>query len=333
MAARRWFGALALLGLLALGAVRGQGPPAAPQSLGAPGAGSATLRQNGPPPAPANLERRVSELEARVRELTGELKGLRRELKPAPAGPGRAEVSLFTLKHTKAVDVAKVLKKLFPDKDGLSLRIASDAASNTVVARGSRPDLEVVEAVISKLEDVAEKGRGKRAEGPARRAKVIDARASSSGEGTNPGNPFLPPEKVTLGKDAIPSSRWNSGDYAPGWVEADLGAPQRLDRITLVCCQDIAGATVHEIWVSDVPIGGERSRLGLLLPGRAPGLPAPAGEDRSKAKLVHTFRGETTQGQKLTFEFGPGTTARYVQVRTTQSPTWVGWESIDLQVR
>src|SRR5581483_559121 len=139
--------------------------------------------------------------------------------------------------------------------------------------------------------------------------------------------------KVTLGKHAIPTSRWNSGTDAPGWIEMDLGAPQQLDTITLVCCQDIAGPTAHEIWISDVPIGGDRSKLGLLLPGSSPGLPVPIGEDRSKAKLVHTFRGETAQGQKLSYDFGKEVTARCVQVRTTQSPTWVGWESIDLRVR
>jgi hypothetical protein len=36
---------------------------------------------------------------------------------------------------------------------------------------------------------------------------------------------------------------WNSGGYAPAWIEADLGAPTPLANIVLIPAQDIAGAT------------------------------------------------------------------------------------------
>ncbi|MBP3957479.1 sigma-70 family RNA polymerase sigma factor [Gemmata sp. G18] len=139
-------------------------------------------------------------------------------------------------------------------------------------------------------------------EAPSSRA-TASARASSTGdEADGPSNPFASLDKV---------SRWNSGGYAPGWIEADLGTSRKLDRITLVASQTPKGETVHEVWVSDVPIG----------------------KDRAKAKLVHTFVGETDNLQELKYTFTPGLTARYVQIHTTESPSWVGWANIDLQVR
>jgi hypothetical protein len=133
------------------------------------------------------------------------------------------------------------------------------------------------------------------------RAKVT-ARASSSVEATDPNHPFLPRDK---------SNRWNSGVYAPAWIEADLGAVRTLESMTLLTAQTPKGETVHEVWVSNEPIG----------------------EDRAKAKLVHTFQGETDINQELKHVFGMDLSARYVQIRTTQSPSWIGWTNIDLQVR
>ena len=59
----------------------------------------------------------------------------------------------------------------------------------------------------------------------------------------------------------------------------------------------------------------------------------PIGNDAAKARLVHTFKGETDTGQELKHTFAHGFAARYVQIRTTESPSWVAWDRIDLQVR
>jgi RNA polymerase sigma factor (sigma-70 family) len=104
---------------------------------------------------------------------------------------------------------------------------------------------------------------------------------------------------------------WNAGDYAPAWIERDLGACLRLAGIALFPCQDIAGPTTHEVWVSSEPIGN----------------------DRTKAKLVHTFKGETTNNSPLKFDFPKDLSARYVLVRTTQSPIWVAWWEVEVRVR
>jgi RNA polymerase sigma factor (sigma-70 family) len=104
---------------------------------------------------------------------------------------------------------------------------------------------------------------------------------------------------------------WNAGDYAPSWIERDLGASLPLSSITLFPCQDIPGVTVHEVWVSNEPIGN----------------------DRTKAKLIHAFEEHTTNMQALKFDFPKGLSARYIEVRTTKSPTWIAWWEIEIRVR
>jgi len=133
-----------------------------------------------------------------------------------------------------------------------------------------------------------------------RKARVT-ARASSSAPGQTPEKAF----------DGDNSTIWNAGDYAPHWLEADLGTLSQLASIVLQVSQLPAGETVHEIWVSHDPIGA----------------------DRNKAKLVHTFSGNTDSGQKLRFDFPKDLFARYVQIHTTQSPSWVSWVDVEILVR
>jgi hypothetical protein len=89
-----------------------------------------------------------------------------------------------------------------------------------------------------------------------------------------------------------------------------LSAPARLAGIVLVPCQDIAGETTHEVWVADDPIG----------------------DDRSTAKLVYTFHGQTTDHQPLRHMLPEELPGRYVQIRTTQSPTWVAWWDVEILI-
>jgi RNA polymerase sigma factor (sigma-70 family) len=110
--------------------------------------------------------------------------------------------------------------------------------------------------------------------------------------------------------DGQRQTRWNAY-YAPQWIEADLRNSLELCSIVLITAQLPAGYTTHEIWVSDEAIG----------------------EDRTKAKLVHTFAGHTTDNQQLKFDFPKDLFARYFQVHTTASPSWVGWGEIELRVR
>jgi HEAT repeat protein len=131
---------------------------------------------------------------------------------------------------------------------------------------------------------------------PLRKARVR-ARASNSWDQYTPDKAFA-------------GGTWNAGGYAPQWLEADLGVSTELAGILLLVNQLPAGDTAHEVWVSHEPIG----------------------EDRTRAKLAHTFRGNTDANQRLRFDFPKGVFARFVQVRTTQSPSWVAWSEVELRV-
>lgn len=138
--------------------------------------------------------------------------------------------------------------------------------------------------------------------GPPSKAKVAArASASRSDTGTTPDQAF-----------AFEAPKgWHAGGYAPQWIEADLGARTRLASLAMNPCQlPVVCDTTHEIWVSDKPIG----------------------EDRTKAKLVHTFKGQTENGHSLVFEFPKGVSARCVQILTTASASWVAWDRIEVRV-
>jgi len=136
--------------------------------------------------------------------------------------------------------------------------------------------------------------------GPPRKVKA-SARASATWKSdVTPDKPF----------DLDQPTTWNAGGYAPQWIEADVGSSSQLASIRLTVTQSPDGPTTHEVWVSQQPIG----------------------EDRRKAKLAHTFNGPTQNLQALKFDFPLGMSARYVQIRTTQSPSWVAWAAIEMHV-
>jgi HEAT repeat protein len=145
-----------------------------------------------------------------------------------------------------------------------------------------------------------------RLEGGPRRKARLSARAVHSWANNTP-------DKAV---DGDRQTVWNAGNNPPPggvgeWIEVDLGAVRQLGVLLLVTCQLPDGPTTHEIWVSTEPIG----------------------DDRSKARLVHTLKGETRSGDILRFDFPKRLSGRYVQVRTTESPSWVAWSEIELGVR
>jgi RNA polymerase sigma factor (sigma-70 family) len=111
--------------------------------------------------------------------------------------------------------------------------------------------------------------------------------------------------------DGLAGTMWNAGDYAPQWIEADLGSATQLATLALHMTQLPAGQTKHEIWISSTPIG----------------------EDLRAAKLAHTFSGHTDDNQWLKLAFPRGLVAQYVQIRTTESPSWVAWVEVELRVQ
>jgi len=146
--------------------------------------------------------------------------------------------------------------------------------------------------------------------GPRRKAN-LQARASHTW--ANPAGVSHAPERAI---DGDRQTWWNAGNHPPPdgtgiWIEVDAMTARQLGSLYLVTSQTPSGPTAHEIWVSAEPIG----------------------DDRTRAKLVHTFKGQTHNGDVLHFEFPKRLSGRYVQIRTTESPSWVGWSEIELGVR
>jgi Spy/CpxP family protein refolding chaperone len=146
--------------------------------------------------------------------------------------------------------------------------------------------------------------------GPRRKA-TLQVRASQTW--ANPAGVSHAPYKAI---DGNRHTSWYAGEHAPPdgtgiWIEVDAMTVRQLGGLYLVTAQSPNGPTAHEIWVSAEPIG----------------------DDRTKAKLVHTFKGLTHEGDLLHLEFPNHLSGRYVQIRTTASPSWVAWTEIELGVR
>jgi hypothetical protein len=105
--------------------------------------------------------------------------------------------------------------------------------------------------------------------------------------------------------DGVTEFTWNAGDFAPQWIEIDLGSPQTIGRLALLTTQLPEGDTVHRV-------------LGKAAPG-------------DPYQLLHEFAGFSTEGQWLTHAPPtPWTDIRFVRVETTVSPSWVAWREIEI---
>ena len=115
----------------------------------------------------------------------------------------------------------------------------------------------------------------------------------------------LPESPPSGAVDGVFDFIWNSGDYAPQWIEIDLGSPQPIGRISLLTAQSPDGDTVHRV-------------LGK----------ARAGDPY---QLLHEFAGLTMDYQWL--DHSPPTpweNVRFLRVKTTTSPSWVAWREIQV---
>jgi hypothetical protein len=97
---------------------------------------------------------------------------------------------------------------------------------------------------------------------------------------------------------------WNAGAGPQQWIEIDLGKPSTITAIRLTVAQYPAGTTDHQIWA--------RGPSGSL-------------------KMIHEFKGNSSDNQILTFEPNPPLTdAQFIRIVTTQSPSWVAWKEIEV---
>jgi hypothetical protein len=103
--------------------------------------------------------------------------------------------------------------------------------------------------------------------------------------------------------DGDTTTSWNAGQFAPQWVEIDLGTPFAIAAIRLGVAQTPGGDTVHAV------LGGP-----------------PEGPYRE----LHVFRGRTTDNELLEYVPPmPWEGIRYLRVETRGSPSWVAWREIE----
>jgi hypothetical protein len=113
--------------------------------------------------------------------------------------------------------------------------------------------------------------------------------------------PGFPPENAVNGTG---DDWWGAGDFAPQWIEIDLGQASTVRLIRLMTSQSPAGETRHQVWVGSAP---------------------------EQLYLLHTFEGWTADLQALEFRpEAPVSDIRYVRVLTRLSPSWIGWREIEV---
>lgn len=138
---------------------------------------------------------------------------------------------------------------------------------------------------------------GFRTEGPgANLAFRKEARASSILSGSDPLNAV----------DGSPGTSWSAGDFAPQWIEIDLGAAYTISEIRLLASQSPAGRTVNRVL------------------GKGP-------ETSNQLIELHVFDGVTDELELL--RFAPATPwegIQYIRIHTTMSPSWISWREIDI---
>jgi hypothetical protein len=96
---------------------------------------------------------------------------------------------------------------------------------------------------------------------------------------------------------------WGAGDFAPQWIEIDLGSEQEIAEIRLRVSQSPEGATVHLV---------------------------KAGPDTNHLSLIHTFDGVTRDLGELVFAPPQPLSFRVLRIETTESPSWVAWREVEV---
>jgi uncharacterized protein (TIGR03437 family) len=126
------------------------------------------------------------------------------------------------------------------------------------------------------------------------------ATASNAWTGTSPGS-----GGPTLAIDGNVDTFWNSGGFAPQWIEVDLAAPSIVSGVNLIVDQSPAGPTVHDLYVQS--------------------------EGGGQPQLVAELSGTTQDQQVLTWTASkPLVGVTSIRVVTVISPSWVGWREIEI---
>ena len=117
--------------------------------------------------------------------------------------------------------------------------------------------------------------------------------ASSSGQGS--------PTNAVDGKE---STFWGAGDFAPQWIEVDLGAPASITEIKLKVGQSPNGETKHRIL---------------------------AGTTKNNLSEIFRSNQYTQDGDWLIFTLAqPLKDIQFIRVETVASPSWIAWFEIQV---
>lgn len=92
---------------------------------------------------------------------------------------------------------------------------------------------------------------------------------------------------------------WNAGNWGTHWIQADMGETQVLSEVMLTIAQSPNGATWHNVYLSDTPIGGNWASL----------------------TPVATQSGNTVHGQIIDLTFAP-TSGRYLEIVSNGGSSW-----------
>ena len=110
-----------------------------------------------------------------------------------------------------------------------------------------------------------------------------------------------PPSRVV---DGNLESVWNSGDYAPQWIEIDLESEIPLTCASLLVDQKPSSGNTRHV-ITGRNCAAEEFTLAIIE------------EYTSHLELLHV-------------EFQDPVAVRWVRITTTQSPSWVAWYEIEL---
>jgi hypothetical protein len=107
--------------------------------------------------------------------------------------------------------------------------------------------------------------------------------------------------------DADPGTSWSAGDFAPQWIEIDLGDPVTVNEIDLIVGQYPDGPTVHHV------------------------LGSPA--DSAEFVELAVLSGDTRDGERLAVtNDGSWPEVDMIRVETVESPSWVAWGEIYVEI-
>jgi hypothetical protein len=164
----------------------------------------------------AEAELRLAQAKRRLKpgkELVTTAKPAPTSAAKSPSGAGKGEIKIFRLKHAEAVAMAQVLQSILADR---GIRVVADPRTNCLIVVGNPADLEILETLLSRLDDAdaaQERGRpptlgpgsmrpdkGPTMSGGGGPAMVMPGAASEMG---GAGAPKLPPSIQTAAPNRV----------------------------------------------------------------------------------------------------------------------------------